>query len=85
MDAVFSELKKVGVALEGMVLKLNLVSSNKAKPEVSAIQTLATLRRSVYPAVPGVFFDTRELVSRTLQLMNQRKNLPWHLSYTLKA
>ncbi|MBS0366184.1 MAG: fructose-bisphosphate aldolase class I [Proteobacteria bacterium] len=92
LSAVFSELSRARVLLEGMVLKPNMVISGKkaahrAGPEVVAEATLRTLRRHVPPAVPGIAFLSggQSAVEATLHLglMNRiGKPLPWALTFS---
>jgi fructose-bisphosphate aldolase class I len=91
LDRVFSHLFAARVALEGMVLKPNMVvpgkkSSQKASPEQIAEATVRTLRRQVPSAVPGIAFLSggQSPVEATLHLslMNAAGPLPWALTFS---
>jgi len=94
--AQFAALKLYGCYLEGAVLKPNMVknglSGPKAPPEVIAEKTMAVLKRTVPPAMPGIFFlsgettldeDNEETATINLNTMNKLyKNLPWSVSFS---
>ncbi|MDX1444357.1 MAG: class I fructose-bisphosphate aldolase, partial [Gammaproteobacteria bacterium] len=91
LKTVFDELFKQNVALEGMVLKPNMVISGKqckeqASPEEVAERTIATLLNYVPAAVPGIAFlsggQSDELATEHLNLMNQMGDLPWELTFS---
>jgi len=91
LDAVFSELAAHRVALEGIVLKPNMVisgseASNRAGPQEVAEATLRTLKAHVPAEVPGIAFlsggQTAEEATEHLGLMNQMGDLPWELSFS---
>ena len=79
-------------ALEGIILKPNMVISGKkapqrAGPEVVAETTLRTLRRHVPPAVPGIAFlsggQSPQEATLHLSLMNRiGAPLPWALTFS---
>src|SRR5699024_849651 len=61
LDAVFSELKRQRVVLEGMLLKPNMVISGMKCPQQATVEevadaTLRCLHRRVPSAVPGIVF-----------------------------
>ena len=61
LRAVFGELAEQGVALEGMLLKPNMVIAGKDCPRQASVSEVATatlryLRRQVPAAVPGIVF-----------------------------
>ncbi len=61
LHAVFEALEEQGVALEGMLLKPNMVISGDACPDQAPVEDVATatlrcLRRHVPAAVPGIVF-----------------------------
>jgi fructose-bisphosphate aldolase class 1 len=62
--AQFAALKLHGVYLEGAVLKPNMVkagiSGPKAGPTEVAALTVTALKRTVPPAMPGIFFLSGE-------------------------
>ncbi len=92
LNCVFGELYAQEVALEGMILKPNMVISgldakNRADFDEVADETVATLMRCVPAAVPGIMFLSggQSEIDATMHLnvMNTNyKNLPWKLSYS---
>ncbi len=91
LRAVFAELLDQGVALEGIVLKPNMVLSGYACPEQAGVQevarlSLALLRRVVPAAVPGIAFlsggQSDELASAHLSAINALGAAPWELSFS---
>ncbi len=90
LHAVFEALQRHRVVLEQMLLKPNMVvpgqASRTAAPEEVAEQTLRVLRRTVPPAVPGIFFlsggQTPPEATANLDAMNRLGALPWPLSFS---
>jgi fructose-bisphosphate aldolase class I len=91
LEVVFSELKAHRVALEGIVLKPNMVISgsdaaNRAGPQEVAEATLRCLKAHVPAEVPGIAFlsggQSAEEATEHLGLMNQMGDLPWELSFS---
>lgn len=92
LNAVFAELKAYGVVLEGMILKPNMVISGsdcptQADADEIAARTVATLRRCVPAAVPGITFlsggQTEEEATVNLNAMNAKFGpTPWKLSFS---
>jgi fructose-bisphosphate aldolase, class I len=91
LDSVFSHLFAARVALEGMILKPNMVIPGKkcadqATPERIAEATVRTLKRQVPPAVPGIAFLSggQSPVDATLHLslMHAAGPLPWALTFS---
>ena len=92
LEIVFGELFAQGVFLEGMILKPNMVISGKdcaekAGIEEVAVRTLASLRRGVPTAVPGIMFlsggQSEKEATAHLNAINTRSDLcPWALSYS---
>jgi len=91
LEAVFAELAGHKVALEGIVLKPNMVisgteASDRAGPQEVAEATLRSLKAFVPAAVPGIAFlsggQTAEEATEHLGLMNQMGDLPWELSFS---
>jgi fructose-bisphosphate aldolase class I len=91
LEAVFAELASHKVALEGIVLKPNMVisgteASNRAGPQEVAEATLRSLKAHVPAEVPGIAFlsggQTAEEATEHLGLMNQIGDLPWELSFS---
>jgi fructose-bisphosphate aldolase class I len=91
LATVFDELFAHRVALEGMVLKPNMVISGKkaperAPPEAVAAATVRVLKRHVPAAVPGIAFlsggQSPQEATLHLSLMNRLGSLPWALSFS---
>ncbi len=91
LDFVFAEQKAHKVALEGIVLKPNMVisgteASNRADPQEVAEATLRCLKAHVPGEIPGIAFlsggQTAEEATVHLGLMNQMGDLPWELSFS---
>ena len=93
LRTVFNQLHTQRVALEGMILKPNMVLPGKAcskqdSVEVVADATVACLLRAVPAAVPGIAFlsggQPYELASARLNAMNLRfkARMPWALTFS---
>jgi fructose-bisphosphate aldolase class I len=91
LRAVFAELVDQRVALEGIVLKPNMVLAGYECPRQPSVEevaqrTLAVLRRVVPAAVPGIAFlsggQSDELASAHLSAMNAAGHAPWELSFS---
>jgi fructose-bisphosphate aldolase class I len=91
LTLVFSELLEHRVALEGTLLKPNMVLSGKECPKQAdgpevAEATVRTLRRTVPSAVPGIVFlsggQSPEQATRNLSAMNALGRHPWELSFS---
>jgi fructose-bisphosphate aldolase class I len=91
LHTVFDELFVQGIALEGMVLKPNMVVPGMKAPRQAGVEevaerTLRVLRRCVPPAVPGIAFlsggQSAELATAHLQAMNAAGDLPWGLTFS---
>jgi len=91
LNAVFQALFEHGVALEGMLLKPNMVIAGKqaerqAGPQEVAEATVRCLSRNVPAAVPGIVFlsggQSDELATEHLNLMNRMGPHPWELSFS---
>jgi len=94
--AQFAALKLHNVYLEGAVLKPNMVKNGltgpKATSEEVATATINALKRSVPPAMPGIFFlsgetaldeDNEETATINLNTMNKLfKGMPWSVSFS---
>jgi fructose-bisphosphate aldolase class I len=87
----FQELQRQRVALEGMILKPNMVVSGKKCPQQAgrravAEATLRVLRRLVPAAVPGIAFlsggQSDEDATAHLDEMNKLGGGPWVLSFS---
>ena len=88
---MFAQLRAHRVALEGAVLKPNMVISgtdapDRAGPAEVAETTLRCLKAHVPAEVAGIAFlsggQTAEEATEHLGLMNQSGDLPWELSFS---
>jgi fructose-bisphosphate aldolase, class I len=91
LNKVFQELRVQRVALEGMILKPNMVVSGKKCPtqapvEEVAEQTIRLLKECVPAAVPGIAFlsggQSDEEATAHLDAMNRIGHLPWKLTFS---
>ena len=92
LQCVYDMLYKQGVALEGSILKPNMIvpgknSAKKASVDESAERTIAVLKRTVPAAVPGIMFLSGGLsepdATQLLNAMNAKSlDLPWKLSFS---
>ena len=91
LTLVFSSLIEHRVALEGSLLKPNMVLSGKECPKQAgtseaAEATIRTLRRTVPSAVPGIVFlsggQSPERATENLSAMNALGRHPWELSFS---
>ncbi len=91
LKSVFSELHEARVALEGMLLKPNMVVAGKDSPKQASAQevaeaTIRCLRRTVPSAVPGIVFlsggQSPELATEHLNAMNAMGVHPWEVSFS---
>ena len=91
LKTVFDELYKQNVALEGIILKPNMVIAGKqcptqADPEQVADMTLSCLLNHVPASVPGIAFlsggQSDELATLHLNLMNEAGPHPWELTFS---
>ena len=91
LASVFAALRQQRVALEGILLKPNMVVSGKGCPQQAdvdavAAATLRVFRRTVPGAVPGVVFLSggQSPVDATAHLnaMNAMGPAPWELSFS---
>jgi len=96
LAAQFKALAEAHVYLEGAVLKPNMVKNGLAGPEASAEEiatlTIQALKRTVPPAMPGIFFlsgetplgqDNEEVATINLSTMHKLyPSLPWHVSFS---
>jgi fructose-bisphosphate aldolase class I len=90
-NAVFDQLRRYGVALEGLLLKPNMaISGAKASKQASvsevAQQTVRLFKRTVPAAVPGIVFlsggQSDEVATAHLNEINKLGPLPWRLSFS---
>jgi fructose-bisphosphate aldolase, class I len=91
LKETFEQLYEQRIALEGMVLKPNMVvpgkkSGQRASFEEVAERTLKLLKNCVPPAVPGIAFlsggQSDEEATAHLDAMNRLGELPWHLTFS---
>jgi fructose-bisphosphate aldolase class I len=91
LHAVYHELHLQRVALEGTLLKPNMVLSGKdsavqADVEEVAAATLRALRETVPAVVPGIVFlsggQSDEIATAHLSAMNALGANPWELSFS---
>ena len=92
LHAVFNALAEQGVALEGMLLKPNMVIAGEECPDPASVQEVATatlrcLRRHVPAAVPGIVFlsggQDEQLATLHLDAINRLPEArPWTISFS---
>jgi fructose-bisphosphate aldolase, class I len=91
LNKTFQELRAQRVALEGMILKPNMVISGKKSPKQAGVdevaeKTIRLLKNCVPAAVPGIAFlsggQSDEGATAHLNAMNQIVGLPWKLSFS---
>jgi fructose-bisphosphate aldolase class I len=91
LNKTFQELRIQRVALEGMILKPNMVvpgkkSRKQASVEEVAEKTVRLLKNCVPAAVPGIAFlsggQSDEDATAHLDAMNRIGGLPWHLTFS---
>jgi len=92
LERVFHALYTQRVALEGMLLKPNMVVPGKESPERAPVAAVATatlrvLRRHVPSAVPGIVFlsggqDHRRATAHLNAMNAVPATLPWRVSFS---
>jgi fructose-bisphosphate aldolase class I len=92
LQAVFNELFEQNVALEGILLKPNMVIAGADCPQQASVEevaaaTLRTLKRHVPPAVPAIVFlsggQDHVLATQHLAAINRLEGpKPWTLSFS---
>jgi len=91
LKVVFQELFEQRVALEGMVLKPNMVISGKKNASRAGVQevaekTVAALKATVPVAVPGIAFlsggQSDEEATAHLDAMNRIGGFPWKMTFS---
>jgi fructose-bisphosphate aldolase, class I len=91
LKETFEQLYEQRIALEGMVLKPNMVvpgkkSGQRASVEEVAERTLKLLKNCVPPAVPGIAFlsggQSDEEATAHLDALHRLGELPWHLTFS---
>ncbi|HEV2333483.1 MAG TPA: class I fructose-bisphosphate aldolase [Gammaproteobacteria bacterium] len=91
LEAVFHELNAQHVALEGILLKPNMVIAGMKSPKQASVEevareTVKVLKRCVPSAVPGIVFlsggQSEVAATAHLNAMNALGVMPWKLSYS---
>ncbi len=91
LNKTFQELRIQRVALEGMILKPNMVVPGKKSARQSPVaevaeKTIRLLKACVPAAVPGIAFlsggQSDEDATAHLDAMNRIGNLPWRLTFS---
>jgi fructose-bisphosphate aldolase class I len=91
LKEVFQELFYAGVALEGMILKPNMIVPGMKAPKQSSVEevarrTVKVLKRCVPGAVPGIAFlsggQSDIEATAHLSAMNALGKLPWPLTFS---
>jgi fructose-bisphosphate aldolase class I len=91
LQTVFAELFEQRVALEGIVLKPNMVVCGKgcskgASVEDVAVRTIAALKATVPSAVPGIAYlsggQSDEQATAHLDAMNRIGGFPWKMTFS---
>src|SRR5437016_4452772 len=91
LKTVFEQLYYQNVALEGMVLKPNMVISGKKCPKQASVEevaekTVRLLKNCVPAAVPGMAFlsggQSDQEATAHLDAMNRIGGLPWRLTFS---
>src|SRR5258706_6363102 len=91
LDKTFQELGIQRVALEGMILKPNMVVPGKKNPRQASVEevaerTVRLLKNCVPAAVPGIAFlsggQSDEDATAHLDAMNRIGGLPWRLTFS---
>ena len=93
LEIVFTELKKLNVCLEAIILKPNMVlpglkSSTQVNHELIAEMTFDILHKHVPKEVPGIAFlsggQSSDLAAQRLNTLNQlyRERAPWKLTFS---
>ncbi|HEY8215637.1 MAG TPA: class I fructose-bisphosphate aldolase [Acidimicrobiia bacterium] len=91
LQALYDQLSEQRIFLEGTILKPNMVltgydAKKQAQDAEIAERTIATFRRHVPSAVPGIMFlsggQSDEQATARLNEMNKRGPHPWQLSFS---
>jgi fructose-bisphosphate aldolase, class I len=91
LNKTFQELRVQRVALEGMILKPNMVISGKKSAKQASVdevaeKTIRLLKACVPAAVPGIAFlsggQSDEDATAHLDAMNRIGGLPWPLTFS---
>jgi len=91
LQTVFNELAEQRVALEGIILKPNMVISGKGSVRQATVdevaeRTIACLKATVPSAVPGIAYlsggQTDEQATAHLDAMNRIGGFPWKMTFS---
>ena len=91
LKSVFEELDLLGVQLDGIVLKPNMVVAGAGSAQQSTVEdvaraTVEALRETVPASVPGIAFlsggQRPEVATQHLGAMQKLDPLPWELTYS---
>jgi len=91
LKEVFYALFQQRVALEGIVLKPNMIvpgtkCANQVSADEVAERTISCLKNCVPPAVPGIAFlsggQSDKVATAHLNVMNKHSVLPWPLTFS---
>jgi len=91
LQTVFNELAEQRVALEGVVLKPNMVVSGKGSVRQAGVdevaeRTIAALKATVPSAVPGIAYlsggQSDEDATAHLSRMNEIGGFPWKMTFS---
>ena len=91
LQTVFNELAEQRVALEGIILKPNMVISGKGSVRQATVdevaeRTIAALKATVPSAVPGIAYlsggQTDEQATAHLDAMNRIGGFPWKMTFS---
>jgi fructose-bisphosphate aldolase, class I len=91
LKTVFEQLYYQSIALEGMVLKPNMVVPGKKSPKRASVaevaeKTVRLLKACVPAAVPGIAFlsggQSDEEATAHLNAINKLGPLPWHVTFS---
>jgi len=92
LTQLFEKLKQSGIALDGLLLKTNMVlpgkdSAVKAAPLEVAQATLAAVKGTVPSEVPGIVFlsggqTPREATANLNEINKLKGEVPWQLSFS---
>ncbi|MDP3741511.1 MAG: class I fructose-bisphosphate aldolase [bacterium] len=91
LRSLFEELKKAGVALEGIILKTNMAipaqeSGQSATPEEIAQATLSVFSKSVPSSVAGIVFlsggQSEKEATINLDAVSKQGRQPWPISFS---
>jgi fructose-bisphosphate aldolase class I len=91
LKTVFEQLYYQRIALEGMVLKPNMIVPGKKSPKQASVdevadKTLRVLKACVPASVPGIAFlsggQSDEDATAHLDAINRMGDLPWHVTFS---